>query len=55
MRSTRELNGGAAGGGKGEKGMVLPFDPLHLTFHDLNYYVDLPTVSAKSNISACFI
>ena len=24
--------------------MVLPFDPLHLTFHDLNYYVDLPKV-----------
>lgn len=31
------------------KGMVLPFDPLHLTFSDLNYYVDLPKVS----MSAC--
>ena len=25
--------------------MVLPFDPLDLTFHHLNYYVDLPKVS----------
>ena len=24
--------------------MVLPFDPLDLTFHHLNYYVDLPKV-----------
>ena len=28
----------------GGKGMVLPFDPLDLTFHHLNYYVDLPKV-----------
>ena len=33
---------GAGRGGAEGKGMVLPFDPLHLTFHDLNYYVDLP-------------
>lgn len=26
------------------KGMVLPFTPLALTFHELNYYVDLPKV-----------
>ncbi len=37
-----QANGGAASGGS--KGMVLPFDPLHLTFSDLNYYVDLPKV-----------
>lgn len=43
MRSSRALDGGASG--QGEKGMVLPFDPLHLTFHDLNYYVDLPKVT----------
>ena len=30
------------------KGMVLPFDPLHLTFSDLNYYVDLPKVSMSA-------
>ncbi len=29
----------------GGKGMVLPFNPLDLTFHHLNYYVDLPKVS----------
>lgn len=44
MRSTRELGAGAAQLGEGEKGMVLPFDPLHLTFHNLSYYVDLPKV-----------
>ena len=31
-------------GVKEGKGMVLPFTPLSLTFHHLNYYVDLPKV-----------
>ena len=30
---------------KAASGMVLPFDPLALSFHDLNYYVPLPSVS----------
>lgn len=29
---------------KVEKGMVLPFKPLNLTFHHVNYYVDPPAV-----------
>ena len=31
----------------GEKGMILPFEPLALTFHDVNYYVDMPAVSLQ--------
>lgn len=27
-----------------QSGMVLPFDPLNLTFHHLNYYVPLTKV-----------
>jgi hypothetical protein len=27
------------------KGMTLPFQPLSLTFHNVNYYVDMPPVS----------
>lgn len=45
MLSQKQLQTGSdAAPGVGEKGMVLPFDPLHLTFHDLNYYVPLPQV-----------
>lgn len=27
-----------------KKGMVLPFQPLAIAFHNLNYYVDMPAV-----------
>ena len=27
-----------------KKGMILPFQPLTMTFHNLNYYVDMPKV-----------
>lgn len=26
------------------KGMILPFQPLTMTFHDVNYFVDMPKV-----------
>ena len=29
-----------------KKGMVLPFQPLSLTFNHVNYYVDMPAVSS---------
>ncbi|CAI5489180.1 unnamed protein product [Closterium sp. Naga37s-1] len=32
----------ASGGDIGQHGMVLPFDPLTLSFHNVNYYVDMP-------------
>ena len=44
MMSQKQLQTGSSAAPAGQKGMVLPFDPLHLTFHDLNYYVPLPQV-----------
>ena len=29
---------------EGESGMVLPFEPLNMTFHHVDYFVDLPAV-----------
>lgn len=34
-RSAREDN---------NKGMILPFQPLTMTFHNVNYFVDMPKV-----------
>lgn len=34
---------------QGQKGMVLPFKPLALTFHNVNYYVDMPSVSSQND------
>ena len=28
-----------------QKGMILPFQPLSMAFENINYYVDMPTVS----------
>ena len=32
------------GGGSNVRGMILPFQPLTMTFHNVNYYVDMPKV-----------
>jgi hypothetical protein len=32
------------GKGKASSGMVLPFDPMTMTFKDLHYYVPIPKV-----------
>lgn len=32
----------------GGRGMVLPFEPLTLSFHDVNYYVPLPGVRSRA-------
>ncbi len=37
------------GKGKASSGMVLPFDPMTMTFKDLHYYVPIP----KVNMPAC--
>jgi hypothetical protein len=29
-----------------KKGMILPFQPLVMTFHNVNYFVDMTEVSA---------
>ena len=44
MMSQKNMQAGEGQATSGGKGMVLPFDPLCLTFSDLNYYVDLPKV-----------
>ena len=31
--------------GVSKKGMVLPFTPLAMSFDNMNYYVDMPSVS----------
>lgn len=31
-----------------KKGMILPFKPLTMTFHNVNYYVDMPKVNFTS-------
>lgn len=32
------------GKGKAQSGMVLPFDPMTMTFRDLHYFVPIPKV-----------
>ncbi|CAI5475227.1 unnamed protein product [Closterium sp. Yama58-4] len=39
----------ASGGEIGQHGMVLPFDPLTLSFHNVNYYVDMPAELKDKN------
>lgn len=39
---------------QGKKGMILPFEPLSLTFHDVNYYVDMPSVSCLILLAPIF-
>ncbi len=41
MNSVKRMKMGSGG----NKGMILPFEPLHLTFHDVWYRVDLPKVN----------
>ena len=36
-----------------DKGMVLPFTPLTMTFHDVHYFVDCPPVSHSGRPAAC--
>lgn len=37
-----ELGPTSAGEGSKKKGMILPFQPLTMTFHNVNYFVDMP-------------
>jgi len=61
MMSQKSMQAGKGQVAGGSKGMVLPFEPLCLTFSDLNYYVDLPKVgclfclaSSLPSQNACF-
>ena len=39
-----ELNRSSLNEGTRNKGMILPFQPLTMTFHKVNYFVDMPKV-----------
>lgn len=41
----------AANGVAPERGMVLPFTPLAMSFDSVNYYVDMPPVRVSSLLS----
>lgn len=41
--ATRNTSTGA-GNSEPKRGMVLPFEPLSLSFNQVNYYVDMPAV-----------
>lgn len=49
--SSRSTNSGRCGdsplrsGVNTKRGMVLPFNPLAMSFDSVNYYVDMPSVS----------
>lgn len=35
-----------------DKGMVLPFEPLAMTFRHVNYYVPMPAVKISSHLQS---
>ena len=44
---------GAADGGENERGMVLPFEPLTMSFDNMHYFVDVPAVGGSRLTWAC--
>ena len=49
--TARNNNGIVESSNEPRRGMVLPFEPLSLTFNHVNYYVDMPAVSLSLSIS----
>ncbi|KAJ7959803.1 Pleiotropic drug resistance ABC transporter [Quillaja saponaria] len=45
-----ELSTRSAGEGGRKKGMILPFQPLTMTFHNVNYFVDMPVEMKKKGV-----
>ncbi|KAI3434296.1 uncharacterized protein J3R85_006768 [Psidium guajava] len=49
--STQSIsNPTSSGEGNKKKGMILPFQPLTMTFHDINYFVDMPKAMRSQGI-----
>lgn len=44
--TSEDINSNSAASATNKKGMVLPFQPLSLSFEHVNYYVDMPAVSS---------
>ncbi|KAJ4725593.1 Pleiotropic drug resistance ABC transporter [Melia azedarach] len=49
-RQEFELNTTSAHEGCKKKGMILPFQPLTMTFHNVNYYVDMPKEMSSQGV-----
>lgn len=48
-QKSSDKNGSKSSGDEGKSsGMILPFEPMTMTFHGVNYYVDMPQVGALS-------
>ncbi|GLT81708.1 hypothetical protein SLE2022_001440 [Rubroshorea leprosula] len=45
-----ELSSTSAPGGSEQKGMILPFQQLAMTFHNVNYFVDMPKEMSAQGI-----
>lgn len=39
-----KLNANSGKSDVSKRGMILPFEPLIMTFHNVNYFVDMPKV-----------
>ncbi|KAK4275171.1 hypothetical protein QN277_018300 [Acacia crassicarpa] len=46
----KEMSSMPPGKGNKAKGMILPFQPLTMTFHNINYFVDMPAELRKQGI-----
>lgn len=49
---TQELCQTCAQKGVRKKGMILPFQPLAMTFHNVNYFVDMPKVCLPGDFTS---
>lgn len=47
--TSEDINSKGVVSATNKKGMVLPFQPLSLSFERVNYYVDMPAVSSFLN------
>lgn len=51
-KESSNKNGSKSSGDDGKaKGMSLPFEPMTMTFHGVNYYVDMPKVGGICSFS----
>ncbi|XP_030447307.1 ABC transporter G family member 31 [Syzygium oleosum] len=48
--STQSKSNPTSPGEGNKKGMILPFQPLTMTFHDVNYFVDMPKAMRSQGI-----
>ncbi|KAL9320039.1 hypothetical protein ACSQ67_011878 [Phaseolus vulgaris] len=50
-QTSSDKNGSKSSGDEGQaSGMILPFEPMTMTFHGVNYYVNMPQEIAKQGV-----